>query len=447
MKGKKLAALLLAVTTLAGSVLAGCGGEDAPRTPDTPASTEGSEGSEGSGDSQEEKGGSGEKVQVNVWFGSDAMSSKEAIVEAFNQEQDGIEVIASYYDTDGLKDALKVAASSNTLPDTWRTYGGSLGGYFVDNGLCKDMTDYAAEHGWDQIFTPGPTELCTYDGKLYGYPCSYNVITMWYRKDIFEQNNLEVPTTFEEFEQVCATLKEKGITPISTAGLNGWHVMRLVELLIEHYAGAELHDSLNNFEASWDCDAVVQALAKYKEFCDKGYFPDGFVTADPDNTNMAVFAGTAAMDIDGQWFDSNCVTNEQDTSLFGAFSLPTGGTNRVSAFAEMFQFSKDITPEKLDATIAFLDYYLSDENVEKYPDGYNLPLPKYGASVPEGQPHVEEVFNMSNENGTFAIADQVLPAEVADVLFNAQAAIANDEMTPEEAAKAIQAGIEAHTEE
>lgn len=439
MKSKKMTALLLTVVTAATFMFAGCGGE---------GNTVGDAAGENSaGNEQENSETAGEKLQINVWFGSDAMSQKESIVAEFNEANDEIEVVASFYDTDGMKDALKVAASSGTLPDTWRTYGGSFGGYFVDNDLAYDLTTYAEENNWREVFNGGTLDLCTYDDKLYGYPCSYNVITIWYRKDIFEQYDIQVPTTFEEFEQACATLKENGITPISTAGMGGWHVMRLVELFVEHYAGAELHDQLNNFEASWDCEAVVQALTKYKEFCDAGYFPDGFVTADPDNTNMAVFSGTAAMDIDGQWFDSNCVTNEQDVNNFGTFSLPTGGTNRVSAFAEMFQFNKDITDERLAATMKFLDYYLSDECVEKYPDGYNLPLPRIGATVPEGQPHVEEVFDMSNENGTFTIADQAFPAEVADILFNAQAAIANDEMTPEEGAKAIQAGVEAYQAE
>ena len=38
------------------------------------------------------------------------------------------------------------------------------------------------------------------------------------------------------------TIKAAGIFPMETGGLNGWHVMRWLELLIEHYAGQELHD-------------------------------------------------------------------------------------------------------------------------------------------------------------------------------------------------------------
>ena len=52
------------------------------------------------------------------------------------------------------------------------------------------------------------------------------------------------------------------------------------------------------------------------------------------------------------------------------------------------------------------------------------------------------MIETSNENGIFTITDQSFPTEVADVLFNAQDAIANGQMEPADAAKEIQAAIE-----
>ena len=44
-----------------------------------------------------------------------------------------------------------------------------------------------------------------------------------YNKDIFEELNLEVPTTYNEFKDVCQTILDAGITPIYEATTNGWH--------------------------------------------------------------------------------------------------------------------------------------------------------------------------------------------------------------------------------
>ncbi|MDR2476636.1 MAG: extracellular solute-binding protein [Treponema sp.] len=392
------------------------------------------------------KGGqsSGGKVQLTIWQLSPRQPALDALAREFNAANPGIEVIPAYYDTDGIKDACKVAATSRTLPDMWFNWGGSLGGFFVENGLTYDLSAYAKQNGWDKVFSPGALNLCTLHGKLSGYPISYNVLDVYYRKDIFQKYNIKVPATFEEFERACATLKQNGITPVSTGGLYGWHTMRTVELLIEHYAGAELHDKMSTFQVSNNNDAMVKALTKYKEFCDKGYFPAGFVTADPNNSHMEVFSGRAAMDIQGQWYDGTITQEKQDMNLYGTFAFPSGGTNRLSAFAEMIQLNAGLTPEKLAACIKFLDFYYSKESIARFGEYFNLPLPRLDAQMPANFPNVAVMLNTSNKNGTFTITDQAFPTEIADELFRVQDGIANGQVSPQQGAARIQAAIEAY---
>jgi raffinose/stachyose/melibiose transport system substrate-binding protein len=220
--------------------------------------------------------------------------------------------------------------------------------------------------------------------------------------------------------------------------------MRYVELLIEHYAGAAAHDKMNTFQTSYNNNAVVQALTKYKEWCDKGYFPAGFVTSDPNDSHIAVFSGQAAMDLQGQWYDGTITRNGQDISKYGTFAFPSGGTNRLSAFAEMIQLNKNLSPQKLQACIDFLDYYYSKTNTDKYPSFFNLPLPRLDSVMPSGLPNVAVMLETSNKNGTFTITDQAFPTEIADALFRAQDGIALGQMTPQQGAANIQAAIEAY---
>ena len=382
------------------------------------------------------------KTEVVFWTLNTRQDALGPIVKAFNTANPDMEVKIAYYDTDGIKDACKVAAAAGSLPNMWFNWGGSLGGFYSDNNLTYDLTEYAKAHNWDKTFSSGALQLCTRDGKLTGYPTSYNVLDIYYRKDIFKKYNVAVPQTFDEFEQACATLKANGITPISTAGKYGWHVMRFIELLIEHYAGSSIHDSMNEFKTPYNNKAVVQAFTKYKEFVDKGYFPEGFITADPNDTMMPVFSGKAAMDIQGQWYDGLIVQNEQDMNKYATFAFPSGGTNRLSAFVEMTQFNAKNTQAELDACVKFMDYYYNEENSTKYAQYYNLPLPKQSAKMPAGQPNVPVMLDTANKNGTFTITDQAFPTQVADVLFNMEAAVAYGQATPQEAADNIQQAIE-----
>jgi raffinose/stachyose/melibiose transport system substrate-binding protein len=365
------------------------------------------------------------------------------VVEAWNAANPNIQVKDAYYDTDGMKDACKVAASSRTLPDMWFNWGGNLGGFYAENDLVYDLTDYAKSHNWASIFDAGVLNLCTLYGKLAGYPTSYNALVMYYRKDIFAKYNLQVPTTFAQFEELCAALKGNGLIPISTAGLKGWHVMRVLEQFIEHYAGPALHDKMNIFQESYDNDAVVKALTKYKEFCDKGYFPAGFLTADPNGTYIDVFSGKAAMDIQGQWYDNYFEREKQDPSLYSFFVFPNDQGSRISAFAEMTQLNANLSPEKLDASVKFMDFYTSIDNYQKYPAYIKMP-PKKGVPMPQGKVNVPLIFNAANANGTFTITDQAFPTEVADALFKVQDALALGQITAKEGAQRIQAAIDAY---
>lgn len=383
-------------------------------------------------------------TEISLWTLSTRQEAFDPIVEAFNAENPDIVVTASYYDVDGIKDACKVAASSDTLPSMWFNWGGSLGQFYADNGKTYDLTAFAEENGWHDTYSAGALSLCTLGGQLCGYPTSYNVLGVYYNKNIFADLGIEVPTTFEEFEAILPVIKEAGIYPMETGGLYGWHVMRWFELIVEYYAGQELHDELQAFTASWDCEAVTQAFTKYKEWVDLGYFPDGFLTADPNDTIMNMGMGASAMVLEGQWYDGNFLQNDLNVADYGFFAFPSVDSNRMSAFAEMLQFNANLTEEELAAAVKFAEYAHSDEVVAQYSEYYNLPLPKEGAKAPETHLNVDAMIATSNENGTFTITDQAMPTEVADVLFSCQDAVATGEMAPEEAGPAIQAAIEAY---
>lgn len=428
---KRTLALILAVVMLM-SLLAGCGSAD---TGNNNSATTGSSAATGNVEG---------KTTVTFWTLSTDQPAMEPISEKFNEENPNYEVKVSYYGTDAIKDACKVAASSGTLPNSWMNFGGSFARFYVENGASYDLTQYAKDNAWYDKFNESALGLCTFNGELHGYPTAFNVIGVYYRKDLFDKYNIQVPTTFEEFENVCATLKSNGVTPITTAGIYGWHVMRFVELFIELYAGAEQHDQMNAFKESYNNEAVVKALTKYQEFCDKGYFIEGFTAINPDDVNIPLFSGNAAMITEGQWLDGVLLQNEQDLNNYGSFALPTSGTNRLSSFGAMNQYNAKNTDAETDAITSFFDYYYSDENVEQYPQYYAQPLPYKGAKMPEGQPDVANLIGLSQTNGTFTITDQAFPAEVADVLFSVQSAIADHNMTPEDGAAKIAEAIEAY---
>lgn len=460
---KKLLAMVLA-GTMAASLLAGCGGSSSSGGDSSSGGAADSSGgaADSSGGAADSSGGDsgkdmseveaiadigydGDPIELSFWYLQTRQEGTDALTEIFNKANPNVKVTVSYYSTDGIKDSCKTAAQSGSMPSMWFNWGGNLGQYYVDNGLTYDLTDYAAANGWSDIYASGAMDLVTLGGQVSGIPTSYNVLGVYYRTDIFEQYGLEVPTTMEEFESVCATLKENGVTPMVAAGLYGWHVMRWVEQFIEYEAGADLHNELQALTTSWDNDAVKKGLERYKKYCDAGYFPDGFVTATPDDTYMVFSTGSGAMDLQGQWYDSVLQNNGVTLENISWFPFPNE-TGRMSAFAEMNQFNKNLSEKELEAAIAYTNFLFSNESSRVYPTFYNLPLPRTDADPvdPAVNPNVQSMLDTSSANGTFTITDQAFPTEVCDALFSSQDGIANGQTTPEDAAKAIQKAIEGY---
>jgi raffinose/stachyose/melibiose transport system substrate-binding protein len=200
---------------------------------------------------------------------------------------------------------------------------------------------------------------------------------------------------------------------------------------------------MSTFQASYNNESVVRALAKYKEWVDKGWFPQGFLTQDPNDTRIALYAGRAAMDLQGPWFDGMIIQDGQDINLYGTFPFPSG-SNRFSAFAEMIQLNANMSREKLEECIKYLNWLYSKESIARYSSYFNQPLPRLDAEMPRNLPNVPVKYANANRYGTFTITDQAFPTEVADELFRVQDGVANSQITPQQGAARIQTAIEAY---
>lgn len=452
---KKIIALLLS-SLLVVSVFAGCrtdnndtanGGSDAAaeETPE-PADTS-------NGDAPAEDDGaeaaSGEGIHLTWWKLSGHIDSDgmDEIIASFQEMHPGFSMDVSGHSNETLHQNLQISAMNDTLPSMWFQWGGALGGRYVLYGVSRDLTDFARENNWAQKFTAASLDLMTLHGELAFYPRSMNALVVYYRRDIFEELGLSVPTTMDEFHEVVETIHAAGITPINTASIPGWHIMRIWEQFLEHYAGAELHDQLQVFEAEWEGNqAVIDSFATLQRYAESGFFPDGFISMEAADLVMLLYPGFAAMQIEGPWMDRNIVHDDQDIELYGYFALPNGGTNRVSAFGEGFMFNENLTDAELEIAVAFLDHFFEQRFVDAFPTMYPAPIPQIGREdgIPAEFLNVPSILQTASANGTFTINDQALPPIVVDALFNAMDYVTLGQMSPEDAAAYMQRAIERH---
>ncbi|MBW3695348.1 extracellular solute-binding protein [Vibrio sp. T187] len=99
---------------------------------------------------------------------------------------------------------------------------------FLIKEQIQPITDLVEKY-WDEYelddIPPSIWDLTRHDGEIYALPIQLNMQQFFYRQDLFDANNIKVPTTYQEVVTAGETLQEAGINyPLSQAMGKGWNV-------------------------------------------------------------------------------------------------------------------------------------------------------------------------------------------------------------------------------
>ncbi|WP_228373266.1 ABC transporter substrate-binding protein [Demequina silvatica] len=428
---KKTAGAFLAAGALA--LLTACsGGSSDDATPDSTAG--GSTGGAPTG-------------EVKIWMPTqeDSQSTAwEAIVEGFNATYPDVTINLETRSVDELKTALRQAAGTSAVPDIyWYWEGSGLGGELVDVGMSRDLTDYYEQYGWEDRFTPAALAGVTQYGGFHGIPWTQQGEALYYNKALFEEAGItELPTTYEGLVEAAEALKAAGITPIQFGGTVNWHVMRLLDALIETKCGADVADELNKGDGDWGTEAcVTDAFTEFKSWGDN-YMNEGFMALSNDDSSQLFYSGDAAMAFEGTWFEGNIVDNGMDVENVGIFTFPTD-TGRLYGFGEGFYITEQA--ENPDAAALFLDYATSVEGQDLAGNAWaalsvNKEVDRSDASALA--PTWIEIFNAAT--GIYTNNDQNFSTAVTTEYWRIQNAVLLGDIDPADAGAEFQSFREAN---
>ena len=152
--------------------------------------------------------GTGEGGTIRLWLNGEA-DTPDAMVEyavaEFNKVHPDVKVELERQQWTGIVERQTTALSGNDAPDVVE-FGNTQAQAFEAAGALVDLTDKAAELGGDD-FLQSLLEAGTYDGKLYAVPYYAGARIMIYRKDLFEESGIEIPTTLDEMVAAGEKLK------------------------------------------------------------------------------------------------------------------------------------------------------------------------------------------------------------------------------------------------
>lgn len=128
---------------------------------------------------------------------------------------------------------------------------------------------------------------------MYGVPFGAETSILAYRKDIFEEQGLEVPKTYDELRAVMAKLKEAGIPALTSRGKTG-HQVTAAWLLHLAPLGGKIFDE--NWNPVINSPEAVEAAQVLREVAQTG--PRGIPTFGFGEAAAAFLQGEAAMHLD-----------------------------------------------------------------------------------------------------------------------------------------------------
>ncbi|MDZ4763355.1 MAG: ABC transporter substrate-binding protein [Chloroflexota bacterium] len=392
-----------------------------------------------------------EPVQIDIWLLTDRAELWDQLIADFNAENPDIVATGSYRSTDAHKESMRQVINTDAAPDVMFTWGGAgLFGFYVETGGVESLDSTYESLNWADRFSQATIDNATWNGTRYGMPFRSRTMGLYYRRDLFEQAGITaIPTTYEELIAVNDQLVAAGIIPLALGGKFSWMPMRLLDSLVELTCGAELHDDLKYFRASWtDNECTTEAFVEFKVWVDN-YMPPDFLGIDPEpGARIPVYTGQAAMMYEGDWMINTFPADGQDMANYGFFHFPAD-TTRVSFFGEMLLISSTSSDAEKAAAIRFLDWMSSQPTQEANLGEFGGLVPVTNVAVsPDADPLVLSINQQLNvAGGIYLPADQAFPLQVVtEGYWAAQDGVIAGTIDPVDAAAVVQASIDRYIE-
>ena len=153
------------------------------------------------GDVYEE--GADDVIKVWILSGRDQGTILKSMVDDTFTPQSGIKVNVEIV----AGDALLNAVMADRGPDVVLTIGADQPVNYALRGAAEDITQFADYQEVLANYTPSSYEQYSLDGAIYAVPETQTFNVMFYREDILDELDLEVPNTWDELIEMLPTIQ------------------------------------------------------------------------------------------------------------------------------------------------------------------------------------------------------------------------------------------------
>lgn len=154
------------------------------------------------------EGGDDDVVKVWVLTGRDQGTILKSMVDDSFTPDTGVKVNVEIVDPSALLNAVLAGRGPNVV----LSVGADQPVNYALRNAAEDLTQF---DGWEEVlshYTPSSYEQYGLDGHIYAIPETQTFNVMFYRKDVLEELDLEVPNTWKEFIEMLPTIQGNNLS-------------------------------------------------------------------------------------------------------------------------------------------------------------------------------------------------------------------------------------------
>lgn len=231
----------------------------------------------------------------------DHLEDLDTIVQAFQAENPGIEVVVETAPFADYFTLLQAGIASGDAPDVFELNYENFVTYAA-NGALLDLSSMMSD---DAPFYPRALEAFSYDGVQYALPATFSDVLLFYNADLFDQAGIEYPTaewTWDDAKTASAAIGELGD--------DTWGLFSPVQFW-EFYKKAAQNGECQFFnddmtESTINSPACVETLELMTSFMSEGLMPTAAELSGVSDSELFL-SGKLGMLVTGIW-------------MFGAFA-------------------------------------------------------------------------------------------------------------------------------
>ncbi|WP_010271551.1 extracellular solute-binding protein [Paenibacillus senegalensis] len=244
-------------------------------------------------------GADGEVLTVWMNYGRDYVNLLQELANQYFTPQTGIPVKIELLPSEDL---LVLANATGNVPDVAIGIGEGRPSEFAFRNSAINLAEFAGFDELIQDMAPGAIMPYYYDGGYYALPETLQFRLLFYRKDILEHLDLEVPDTWDDVYEMLPTLQQNGYNFFLP---NGEFLPFIYQNGADFYANDGINTGLDSPEGFAFFREITEMFTMYgierqvSSFYQ--HFRDGYMPIGVADLNMYLQLLVAAPELTGWW--------------------------------------------------------------------------------------------------------------------------------------------------